>query len=92
MYRIYHENYFVSKSVYLFLGKLWFFVDENDNDKFIELLKRVGQHRTEGVPGEIEFICPAFFRHKTLWIHPLTVIAAGIKVYVIMKITSINFL
>ena len=62
-----------------------------DNANFIKLLKRVGQNRTEGCPlhEEVDFKCPAFFRHKTLWIHTLTVTAAGIKVYVITKITSL---
>lgn len=77
-------RYTIYRLFFVFAGKLWFFIDKKDNDKFIDLLRELSENETEGMETEegIKIKCPAFYRHKLFWIHPAVVIARGIKVYV----------
>ena len=69
-------------------GKIWFCVAKSQNKMFIELLERISTQQGVNLNNEDYGNCPSFYRHKTLWIHPLDVMAAGIKVYVRSKVLS----
>ena len=65
------------------LGKLWFSVAQKDSAAFVDILAKYAESHVEGCPiYDVDFKCPAFYRHKLIWINPLVVIMEGVTVYV----------
>ena len=71
-------------TITMLLGKIWFCVDTRHNAHFIDFLEKYSKYPVENYAFEklVDVKCPACFRHKFMWPHPIEVMLEGIDVEV----------